>query len=265
MTVLKWLLLVALFGYGAVVMLVYVGQRAMMYPSPDPARITPAAAGFPQAQEVVLDRPDGGRVILWHVPPRDGKKVVLFFHGNGEVLAWRVPRFREITADGTGLVALSFRGYGGSTGSQSEDELIGDGAAAYGFAVDRYAINRIVPWGYSLGSGVAVALAASHSVDRLVLEAPYSSTVDIAAAAFPFLPVRWLMKDTFRSDLRIADVKVPLLVLHGGRDRVVPMHFGERLYALANEPKRLVRFPDAGHTDLDAHGAMSAARTFLNE
>jgi fermentation-respiration switch protein FrsA (DUF1100 family) len=264
-TVLKWLLVVALVGYGAVVLLVYTVQRSMMYPSPDAARRSPADAGFPQAQEVLLDRPDGAKVILWHVPPRDGKKVVLFFHGNGEVLTWRVPRFREIVADGTGLVALSFRGYGGSTGAQSEATLIDDGAAAYAFAAERYATDRIVPWGYSLGSGVAVAVAAKHPVDRLVLEAPYSSTVDIAAAAFPFLPVRWLMKDTFRSDLRIAQVKVPLLVLHGARDRVVPMYFGERLYALANEPKRLVRFPDAGHTDLDAYGAMAAARPFLNE
>jgi fermentation-respiration switch protein FrsA (DUF1100 family) len=265
MTVLKWLLLVALLGYGAVVMVVYVVQRTMMYPSPDATRISPEQAGFSQAQEIVLDRPDGAKIILWHVPPRDGKKVVLFFHGNGEVLAWRVPRFREIVADGTGLVALSFRGYGGSTGHPNETALIGDGAAAYAFAAERYASDRIVPWGYSLGSGVAVALAASHPVDRMVLEAPYSSIVDVAASVFPYLPVRWLMKDTFRSDLRIAHVKVPLLVLHGGRDRVVPMRFGERLFALAHEPKRLVRFPDAGHNDLDAYGAMAAARPFLNE
>jgi hypothetical protein len=265
MTAMKWLLLLALVGYAAIVLLVYVAQRGMMYPSPDASRISPTQAGFPQAQEIVLDRPDGARIILWHVPPRDGKKVALFFHGNGEVLAWRVPRFGELTADGTGLVAMSFRGYGGSTRHPSEPALIADGAAAYAFAAERYAKDRIVPWGYSLGSGVAVALAATHPVDRLVLEAPYSSTVDVAAAAFPFLPVRWLMKDTFRSDLRIAQVKVPLLVLHGGRDRVIPLRFGERLYALANEPKRMVRFPDAGHNDLDAYGAMAAARTFLNE
>jgi fermentation-respiration switch protein FrsA (DUF1100 family) len=265
MTVLKWLLFVALFGYGAVILLVYAVQRSMMYPSPDAARISPEQAGFPQAQEVVLDRPDGAKIILWHVPPRDGKKVALFFHGNGEVLAWRVPRFRELTADGTGLVAVSFRGYGGSTGRLSEAALIDDGVAAYAFAAEHYAADRIVPWGYSLGSGVAVAIASTHPVGRLVLEAPYTSTVDVAAAVFPFLPVRWLMKDTFRSDLRIAQVKVPLLVLHGARDRTVPMRFGERLYALANEPKRFVRLPDAGHNDLDLHGAMAATRQFLDE
>ncbi|MDB5603058.1 MAG: Alpha/beta hydrolase [Xanthobacteraceae bacterium] len=265
MTVLKWLLLLGLCGYGAVVLLVYVAQRTILYPSPDPARMSPEQAGFPQAQEIVLDRPDGAKIILWHVPPRDGKKIALFFHGNGEVLAWRVPRFRELTADGTGLVALSFRGYGGSTGRPSEAALIEDGAATYAFAAERYPTNRIVPWGYSLGSGVAVAIAASQPVNRLVLEAPYSSTVDVAAAVFWYLPVRWLMKDTFRSDLRIAQVKVPLLVLHGARDGVVPMRFGERLYAQANEPKRMVRFPDAGHTDLDAYGAMAVARQFLGE
>ena len=118
-------------------------------------------------------------------------------------------------------------------------------------------------WGESLGTAVAVALAAEREVGGVILDAPFTSIADVGAAAYPFAPVRWLVKDAFRSDLRIGKVKAPILVLHGERDRIVPIRFGERLYALANEPKRMVRFPQGGHVDLDDHGAVDVVREFV--
>jgi len=263
MTLVKWSAIIAAGLYIAVLAALYVMQRAIMYPAPQTERTAPAAASFAQAQEVLLDTADGEKAIAWHVPPRDGKPVVLFFHGNGEVLAWRVPRFRAIVADGTGLIALSFRSYAGSTGSPSEAGLIADAEAAFKFAASLYAPRRIVPWGYSLGSGVAVAIAASHPVGGLILEAPYTSTVDVAAAAFPYLPVRWLLRDSFHSDRRIGNVMAPLLIMHGEKDRVIPIRFGDQLLALANEPKRMVRFPRADHVYDDSIGTLDAVRDFL--
>jgi len=197
------------------------------------------------------------------VPPRDDKPLVLYFHGNGGSLRYRVARFNALTADGTGLLALSYRGYGGSSGSPTEDGLLADAAAAYAFAAARTPAERLVLWGESLGSGVAIALAAEQKVARMVLEAPFSSAVDIGARAYWFLPVRLLMKDQFRSDLRVPRVKVPILILHGSQDGVVPISFGERLFALANEPKRMVRINGGGHNNLDAFGAVGLAREFL--
>ncbi len=249
--------------YGAAIAVMYAYQRALLYPSPETVRTAPSAAGLPEAQEIVLDTKDGAEIILWHVPPKSGKPVVLFFHGNGEVLAWRVPFFRDLISDGTGLVALSYRGYGGSTGQPTEQSLLNDGIAAYEFAADRYAPERMVPWGYSLGSGVAVAVAAKRPVGKLILEAPYTSIVELAALRFPFLPVRWLMLDHYRSDQRIASVRAPLLILHGERDDVVPVTLGRQLFALANEPKRFVAFPQGTHVDLGAQGAMPVVRAFL--
>jgi hypothetical protein len=254
-------LTVAAYLAGAVAL--YVFQRALLYPAPQTTRTDPAAAGFPEAQEIVLDTKDGEKVIIWHVPPKQGKPVVLFFHGNGEVLAWRVPRFRAITADGTGLVALSFRGYGGSSGRPTEIGLLNDGAAAYAFAAAHYPPERIVPWGYSLGTGVAVAIAASQPVGKLILEAPYTSIVDVAAPLFWYMPVRWLMRDSFRSDERIVGVKVPLLIMHGEKDTVVPERLGRRLFDLAPGPKRFVPFPLGTHVDLDDYGAAEIARAFM--
>ena len=263
MSSLKLLIAAAVLIYGAMAIAMYVFQRVVMYPAPQTTRIAPAAAGVPQAQEHTLDTADGEKIIVWHVAPQAGKPVVIFFHGNGEVIAWRVPRFRELVADGIGLIAVSYRGYGGSSGSPSEAGLIADSEAAYKLAASLYPPDRIVVWGYSLGSGVAVALASKHPVGRLILEAPFTSAADIGAAAFPYLPVRWLIKDSFHSDQRIATVRAPLLILHGEKDTVVPIRFGERLFALANEPKRMIRFPQGDHVNLEGQGVIKAAKDFL--
>jgi fermentation-respiration switch protein FrsA (DUF1100 family) len=115
----------------------------------------------------------------------------------------------------------------------------------------------------SLGTGVAVKLASEQPVAKLILEAPYTSTADVAAEMFPFVPVRWLMKDQLHSDQWIGKVHVPLLIMQGTRDEVIPIRFGERLFALANEPKRFVRFDNGGHNDLDKYGVGDVARAFI--
>src|SRR5262245_17216370 len=114
-TVLKWLIAVVVLAYAGAVAVLYFKQGDYLYPR-HTERVAPAAANFAAAEEHVLDTPDGEKVIVWHVPPKGDRPVVLFFHGNGDFLAGRVPRFRAVTADGTGLVALSYRGYGGSSG-----------------------------------------------------------------------------------------------------------------------------------------------------
>jgi len=263
MSALKWLL-VAAAGYGALLALMYVFQRSLMY-FPDTKRTPPVLAGLPQAEEVALVSSDGEKLIAWHVPPRAGKKLVIYFQGNAGGLDLRAERFGRLTADGTGVLALCYRGYGGSTGSPGEAGLIRDALAAYDYAVARQPAARIVLWGESLGTGVAVALAAERDVGGVILDAPFSSIADVGAAAYPFAPVRWLIKDPFHSDRRIARVHAPLLIRHGEGDAVVPIRFGERLFALANEPKRFERFAGEGHVITDERGGMDSVRAFLAE
>jgi uncharacterized protein len=263
MTDLKWLVVLASVGYLVGLAVLFFAQRSFIFPVPQTIRTPPAAARFDSAEEHVLATADGEKVIVWHVPAKPGREVVLYFHGNGDFLAGLVGRFRDITSDGTGLVALSYRGYAGSSGRPSEQGLLRDAEAAYGFTLARYGADRIVVWGFSLGSGVAVALAADQQIGKLVLEAPYTSIADVAAAAFPLLPVRWLIRDRFRSDQRIARVTAPLLIMHGARDSTISIELGERLFALAHEPKQFVRFPDAGHNDLDNYGATETVRRFV--
>jgi fermentation-respiration switch protein FrsA (DUF1100 family) len=263
MSTLKWIVVWVAAGYLGIGALMYFAQRSLMY-FPDRTRTPPAAAGLPQAQEVMLDTADGERVLAWHVPPRGDKPVVIYFHGNGGALNLRVDRFTRLTADGTGLLALSYRGYGGSTGKPTEAGLIADARAAYAFAAERYP-GRIVAWGESLGTGVAIALAAEKPVTHLILDAPYTSTVDVAADLYWFLPVRLLMKDQFRSDEHIKRVTAPVLILHGEADTIIPIRYGERLLAMIPGKKRMVRYPEGWHVDLDRHGAMDAALEFLRE
>ncbi|MGB6350466.1 MAG: alpha/beta hydrolase [Pseudolabrys sp.] len=264
MTALKWLLILVVLGYGGLLTLMYVFQRSLMY-FPDLTRTSPAAAGLPQAEEITLTSSDGETLVAWYVPPRGAKPVVIYFQGNAEGLAARVGRFTWLTADGTGLLALCYRGYCGSTGRPSESGLLRDAMAAYDFVRSRFPARRIVLFGESLGTGVAIALAADREIDALILDAPYTSIADVGAAAYPFAPVRWLLKDSFRSDQRIAHVRAPLLVLHGEHDGIVPIAFGEKLFSLANQPKRMVRFPSGGHVNLDDYGAAAVVKKFLAE
>ena len=241
MTILKWLLGVLVLC-GGFVAVMYVAQRSLQY-FPEKARLPPAAANFAEAEEIVLDTPDGEKIIVWHVPPHEGRPVVLYMHGNGGSVFHRAERFRAITAEGNGLVALSYRGYGGSTGRPTEAGLKTDAETAYQFAARHYRPQRIIAWGESLGTGVATTLASEHPVGALVLESPFTSAADVGAMVYWFLPVRLLMKDQFHSDERIGKVRVPLLIIHGAKDRVVPLVLGERLFALAKRRSRRSRQP----------------------
>ena len=262
MTVLGWIGVIAVCCYVGFAAMLYFAQRSLMY-FPDRTHTTPAETGLPEATEVPLTAADGVPIRVWHVPPQGGNPVVLYFHGNGGALRYRVERFRKLLTAGIGLIALEYRGYGGLSGSPSEQGLIRDAEAAYAYAAAHYPAQQIVLWGESLGCGLAIALAAEKPVGRVILEAPFTSALAIAERRYWYLPVRLLMKDQFRSDRRIKKVTAPLLILHGAHDRVIPFAMGERLFELANKPKHIVRFLDGGHEDLDENGALDAVGRFL--
>jgi uncharacterized protein len=257
-----WIAIVLFCAYAGLAALLYVSQRSLMY-FPETVHTTPAQAGLPEAEEVPLVASDGAHITAWYVAPQDNKPVIVYFHGNGGALRLRAGRFKKLIGSGIGLVALEYRGYGGNPGSPNERGLIDDGEAAYAFAAARYPTKQIVLWGESLGTSVAVAVAAEKPVGRMILEAPFTSAVAVASLRYWYMPVRLLMKDQFHSDRRIGKVTAPLLILHGVQDQVVPYAMGEQMFELANQPKHIVRFLDGGHDDLDANGALFAVARFL--
>ncbi len=262
--ILKLLAIGAFGAYVAMLALLYIKQREMMYPR-NAARAEIASANLPGVEEAALTAADGEKLIAWVVPPRDGKPVLLFFHGNAGNFGRpiRQMRFRALTEDGTGLFAVNYRGYGGSTGSPTEDGLAQDARAAYAAAVERFGAERLVGYGESLGTGVVLKLAAEAPLEAVILEAPYLSTAAVAQQLYPYIPVGLVMHDQFHSDQVIGKVKAPLLILHGQRDGVIPFSQGEALFGLANPPKRFVRFPEGNHENLPAHGSVPEIRRFL--
>jgi len=140
MTVLKWLLIVVSVGYVGGLAALFLLQRSLLFPIPQTVRTSPEAAGFPEAEEHILTTADGEKIIVWHLPAKPGHPVVLYFHGNGDFLAGFFGRFRDVIANGTGIVALSYRGYAGSSGQPSEQGLLQGlrrGLCLYGRAIQR--------------------------------------------------------------------------------------------------------------------------------
>ncbi|HEV2678528.1 MAG TPA: alpha/beta hydrolase [Aliidongia sp.] len=244
---LKWFVIVVSALYLLALTALTIGQRRFLY-FPAGVPVPPAEAGLPRGRSVTITTVDGEHLLAWYVPPREGRPLLLYFHGNGGSLAGRAQRFGVLTATGDGLLAVEYRGYPGSSGTATEAGLHRDAEAAY-----RYAIgldippSRLVIMGESLGTRLAVALAARHASAALVLDSPYSSVADVAAAQFWMFPVRLVLWDQFRSDRRIGEVTVPVLMVHGSADQVIPLPFAEKLYALAHEPKRFIRVDGAGH------------------
>ncbi len=236
--------------YGLSVVGLAAFQRRLQY-FPDRRYVGLAQTGLSGGEELRLRTTDGETLIAWHFPPEPRRPVFLYFHGNGGALVDWVPRFHRFLERGYGLLAVSYRGYGGSTGSPTEEGLMRDGEAAYHAARARYGRDRIVLMGASLGTGVAIVLAAKHGAAALVLEAPFLSAADVASGLYPMLPVKWLMRDQFRSDLAIGAVHIPVLIVHGGDDPVIPIKSAKRLFELANAPKLFISVPCCDHEVLD--------------
>lgn len=260
----KLLVYVAI-AYVVIVAVAYFVQRKFTY-FPNTTRLAPAATGLEGFSEVELPTPDGERLIAWYAPAPPGRPTLLYFHGNGGGLLNRAMRFQRYRNAGFGIFVMSYRGYSGSTGNPSEAHNIADARLVYDHLIKQgLKPSEIFLYGESLGTGVAVQLAASVPVAGVILDAPYTSIVEVGAKSYPILPLRWIMVDRYESDKYVANIKAPLLILHGARDPIIPPEMGRRMHDLAREPKRIVVFPEGHHVDLDNHGAVDIVKAWIEE
>lgn len=247
MSLIKFFVVFAIAVYAVATLGMYVFQRKLQYHAENKG-LTPEAVGISGASVETLTTADGEKIILWYAPAKAGMPTILYFHGNAGEIGDRPLRFNYYHARGFGVAYLSYRGFGGSSGSPSEAGFIADANAAYDWLVAKgVEPGRIALLGESLGSGVAVQLAAKREVGAVALEAPYTSTVDVAAKIYWWLPVHALMKDQFKSIDFIAAVVAPLFIIHGDQDALIPVEFGRRLFAAANQPKELEVVQGFGH------------------
>ena len=214
---------------------------------------------------VQIKTEDGLSLLAWWARPKlKNKPVIAFFHGNGGALGFRNFKVRPLLNEGYGVLLLAYRGYSGNLGTPTEPGLYADARSVMKF-LDTKGIperNRVL-YGESLGTGLAVYLASMGHGGAVVLESPYTSIVDVAAARFPIFPVRALVKDQFDSLARIGKVRIPVFVIHGEKDNVVAAKFGKRLFAAANKPKDAAFIPAAGHIDLYQYGAATKIIRFI--
>ena len=230
---------------------------------PNPTRATLAEAHHVKEIEIVAA--DGITLVAWYASARDDKPTILYFHGNAANAANRAPRIELIREHGFGVLYLNNRGYGGSGGRPTEEDNVADAIAVYDYLIGLgVPPTRIAAYGESLGSGQAVRLAAARPVAGIVLEAPLTSTIDVARSTYFWLPIRLLITDTYDNERNIRSVTAPVLILHGEQDGVIPVEMGRRVFHAANEPKRIEVFPQGTHDDLFGHGAWEKARSFVD-
>ena len=240
----------------------YALQRRLVFvPLGRPGR--PEEAEVPDMRVVRYRTSDELTLEGWFKPP-EGRSTIVYFHGNAGHIGERAFKARYFMDRGYGFLLASYRGYGDNPGRPSEAGVYRDARAAIEFlAAEGIAPSGLVIYGESLGTGVACAMASEYDAAALVLEAPFSSLVDVAARHYWWTPARWLVRDRFESVHRIGSAEMPLLIFHGARDTVVPLKLAKRLYAAAREPKELRILPGAGHTDLYDQGAAEIVAEFL--
>lgn len=247
-------------------------QRSMMY---FPQQISERDRSFLKsfANPIRLNTEDGISLTAWFRPPRgENVPVIVAFHGNAGHPVWMGSKLGGLLDEKVGLLLVEYRGYDGNPGTPTEEGLYYDGQAALDWLknTDEENLKRapVVLYGESIGSGVAIELASraenQGNLRGLVLEVPFDSAVKVARHHYPFIPLLdYLMLDQFRNDEKIGKVHVPLLVLLAGRDSVVPVGHGQRLFDLANEPKVLEIFPNADHGTVFESGGGAKVSEFL--
>ncbi len=256
--------------YLALAGFMYVSQRSLQYFPQQSVRTgfeDPGKFGLDGFSAASIETGDGETLKSWlALPPMRDAPLILYLHGNAGTLGDRAERFGMFHREGFGVLVLSWRGYGGSTGSPSESGLVEDGRAAMKFLQQNgIPASRVILFGESLGSGIATQLAANPDTSPLaiVLEAPFTSAADVARTRYWFLPVGLLMKDQYRSIEFAPKVTAPVFVFHGTADMIIPHVQGKRLSEAFAGPKEFLHIEGNGHIDPLTEVSWGAIRGFL--
>jgi fermentation-respiration switch protein FrsA (DUF1100 family) len=238
-------------------------QQRLLY-APDTRRTSPQDAGLAGVEEREIAMPDGTRILTWWGAAQPGRPTLLYFHGNGGSLANRSERIAKYITQGYGVVMMTYRGFGGSTGRPSEKANVADAKFIYeAVRASGIPASQIVLYGESLGTGIAVQVAAEKEVAGLILDAPYTSIVDLAALHYPLLPARWLMTDRYETLRAARNVSSPTLIIHGEADHIIPVSMSADVAAALKGPVKRATFPGAGHSDHNIFGSYQTIYAWL--
>ncbi|MBX9752317.1 MAG: alpha/beta hydrolase [Roseococcus sp.] len=241
-------------------------DHLIYFPDPAPPP-SPAALGLTRVEERRITTSDGLELLGWRLrEAAPGAPVILYLHGNGGSLLHRARRVQRFQQQGWGALFVQWRGYGGNPGRPDEAGLALDALAGLqSLRAEGVATARIVGWGESLGTGLAIRLAAERpdQIAAVVLESPYTSLLDLARRHYPLLPAGLLLRDHFDSAARIGAVRAPILMLIGDADTLIPPAMSRDLATRATAPLEIWEAPGAGHNELGEAGGVAAAAEFL--
>jgi len=255
-----WIVAIPALIYLTIALGLYSFQRNLMY-FPGRQILPVAEIGIPGVEQVTLKTADGEQLLAWYLPAKSGQPTLLFFHGNAGSIADRVARLAFYQQQGFGALFVSYRGYATSTGSPTQQGLISDALAAYDWLAD----PDVILVGESLGAAVAAQLAVRRPIRALIMEAPFTSTLDVARATYWWLPLNLLMKDKFQTIEIINQIKVPLMIVHGENDAVTSAAQGRQLFAKANEPKTLHLIKDGTHNGIMDETSWHLEKAFIKK
>ena len=216
-------------------------------------------------EEVVFTTDDGLTLSAWWVPASESPNgsTIVVFHGNGGNRTDRAPLAQALSGRGYGVLLTDYRGYGGNPGSPSEAGILLDAEAAIAYAFSRHDVDpdKLIYFGESLGAAVAIAVAQEHPPTALILRSPFTSLADVARVHYRYLPTGLLLRDHYPSLDTIATLDVPVLVIAGSQDTIVPIEQSRKLYDAAPGPKRFVTIEGANHND----AALTHGPLFIDE
>ncbi len=251
------LILIGAVVYSIVLAIMYTMQRSFQYYPDRSLAGAPAAAGLRDMHEVFVTSDDGFKLQAWYQPPRQADGMVMvYFHGNAGHHAHRSSKIAHFIEAGYGVYLCGYRGYGGNPGRPSEQGFYSDARAGITWLnIQGIKSSQMIFYGESIGSGVAVQMAGEFTPTAVILEAPFTSAVDVARRHYSWLPVDWLLRDRFDNFSKIKSLKTDLLIVHGDEDAVTPIALAQKLFEAAQHPKEFITINRGGHSDLYEHHA----------
>ena len=259
--IIVWSVLFLISLYLGAILFLVKNQRTLQY-TPGTAFSSLDEVDFPNARPVSIPVDPFVSVRGWYAPPRSGMPVIVYFKGNEGSFTDSVERFKRMNADGYGIVAFDYRGFPMSPGAISQEGVLADALAVFDWVSAPDA--PVIIWGRSLGTGPATYVASKREAAAVILESPFTAAVDVAAERYPIFPVRILMKDPYPSRDWIGQVTEPVFVAHGTADRVINVHHGRDLFAMAENGEELWIDEGGTHGSLWADGIWDRVRTFMD-
>lgn len=264
----KWLrriavavLVLAVLGYVGAGVYMYIFQRSFQY-APEGKFLDLGETLLTTAEVVEIPTSNNERIRGWYVPPsQPGKPLIVYYKGNADSFSDEHVRYEQFVADGFGFLAFDYRGFPASPGELNEQNVLKDAIAAFAFAQNKG--FPVVIWGRSLGSGPATYVAKERDAEALLLETPFDSAAAVAKDRYWFLPVDWIMQDTYRVDQWLPDVDEPVFVAHGTADTTIGYQHGVRAFEFAPNKAGMWTVEGAGHSDLWTAGIWAKARPFF--